>query len=279
MLQELRSLWDSLPHKAAFGLVVAAWFALFHFLGNSTLGYIQTDSMFGWLQAVYEGGAQQGRDDELGLMIPWLVGAIIVVRRSELTAIAKEPWTPALALVPMGLLLHLSGYVVQQTRLGVVGFLVGLFGIMGMYWGRAWMRGFAFPTIVFQKASATAQGFRFDVAPACSGIRSATVVLLLTVTFAFLNFRTPWRRIFLILLSPAFAVLANVIRLIVVFAVAEAAGQAAGEAVETKFGFATFLIALGCVFLVARWLQEPDSVNVSSGTTAAEVASSGPTTS
>ena len=321
MLQELRSLWDSLPHKAAFGLVVAAWFALFHFLGNSTLGYIQTDSMFGWLQAVYEGGAQQGRDDELGLMIPWLVGAIVVVRRSELTAIAKEPWTPALALVPVGLLLHISGYVVQQTRLGVVGFLVGLFGIMGMYWGRAWMRGFAFPyllfffcvpisvfldtlthglrilstllsttfcewilnmnlqragTMVFQKASATAQGFRFDVAPACSGIRSATVVLLLTVTFAFLNFRTPWRRIFLILLSPAFAVLANVIRLIVVFAVAEAAGQAAGEAVETKFGFATFLIALGCVFLVARWLQEPDSVNIASGSSAAERASSGP---
>ncbi len=321
MLQELRSLWDSLPHKAAFGLVVAAWFALFHFLGNSTLGYIQTDSMFGWLQAVYEGGAQQGRDDELGLMIPWLVGAIVVVRRSELTAIAKEPWTPALALVPVGLLLHISGYVVQQTRLGVVGFLVGLFGIMGMYWGRAWMRGFAFPyllfffcvpisvfldtlthglrllstllsttfcewilnmnlqragTIVFQKASATAQGFRFDVAPACSGIRSATVVLLLTVTFAFLNFRTPWRRIFLILLSPAFAVLANVIRLIVVFAVAEAAGQAAGEAVETKFGFATFLIALGCVFLVARWLQEPDSVNIASGSSAAQRASSGP---
>lgn len=321
MLQELRSLWDSLPHKAAFGLVVAAWFALFHFLGNSTLGYIQTDSMFGWLQAVYEGGAQQGRDDELGLMIPWLVGAIVVVRRSELTAIAKEPWTPALALVPVGLLLHISGYVVQQTRLGVVGFLVGLFGIMGMYWGRAWMRGFAFPyllfffcvpisvfldtlthglrllstllsttfcewilnmnlqragTMVFQKASATAQGFRFDVAPACSGIRSATVVLLLTVTFAFLNFRTPWRRIFLILLSPAFAVLANVIRLIVVFAVAEAAGQAAGEAVETKFGFATFLIALGCVFLVARWLQEPESVNIASGSSAAERASSGP---
>ena len=304
MLQELRSLWDSLPHKAAFGLVAAAWLALFHFLGNSTLGYIQTESMFGWLQAVYEGGAKQGRDDELGVMIPWLVGAIIVMRRTELAAIPKAPWSPALALIPLGLLLHLSGYLVQQTRLGVVGFLVGFFGIMGLYWGRAWMRGFAFPyllfffcvpisvfldtlthglrllstlmsttfcewvlnmkleragTIVLQKASAVTQGFRFDVAPACSGIRSATVVLLLTVTFAFLNFRSPWRRLFLILLSPLFAVLANVIRLIVVFAVAEAAGQAAGEAVETKFGFATFLIALGCVFLVARWLREPSS--------------------
>ncbi len=304
MLQELRSLWDSLPHKAAFGLVAAAWLALFHFLGNSTLGYIQTESMFGWLQAVYEGGAKQGRDDELGVMIPWLVGAIIVMRRTELAAIPKQPWSPGLALIPLGLLLHLSGYLVQQTRLGVVGFLVGFFGIMGLYWGRAWMRGFAFPyllfffcvpisvfldtlthglrllstlmsttfcewvlnmkleragTIVLQKASAVTQGFRFDVAPACSGIRSATVVLLLTVTFAFLNFRSPWRRLFLILLSPLFAVLANVIRLIVVFAVAEAAGQAAGEAVETKFGFATFLIALGCVFLVARWLREPSS--------------------
>jgi exosortase len=285
-------------------LVAAAWLALFHFLGNSTLGYIQTESMFGWLQAVYEGGAKQGRDDELGVMIPWLVGAIIVMRRTELAAIPKQPWSPALALIPLGLLLHLSGYLVQQTRLGVVGFLVGFFGIMGLYWGRAWMRGFAFPyllfffcvpisvfldtlthglrllstlmsttfcewvlnmkleragTIVLQKASAVTQGFRFDVAPACSGIRSATVVLLLTVTFAFLNFRSPWRRLFLILLSPLFAVLANVIRLIVVFAVAEAAGQAAGEAVETKFGFATFLIALGCVFLVARWLREPSS--------------------
>ena len=99
MLQELRSLWDSLPHKAAFGLVVAAWFALFHFLGNSTLGYIQTDSMFGWLQAVYEGGAQQGSYDELGLIIPWLVGAILVMRCSALTGIAQEPAATALALV------------------------------------------------------------------------------------------------------------------------------------------------------------------------------------
>jgi exosortase/archaeosortase family protein len=55
-----------------------------------------------------------------------------------------------------------------------------------------------------------------------------------------------------------FAVLANVIRLIVVFTVAEAQGQAAGEAIENKFGFATFLIALSCVFVTARFLREPE---------------------
>lgn len=34
-------------------------------------------------------------------MIPWLVGAIVVMRRTELAAIPKEPWAPALALVPL----------------------------------------------------------------------------------------------------------------------------------------------------------------------------------
>ena len=77
------------------------------------------------------------------------------------------------------------------------------------------------------------------------------------------------------MLSPGLAVLANVIRLIVVFAVAEAAGQAAGEAVETKFGFATFLIALSCVFLVARWLREPEPARGSATLVAAEGTHSG----
>ncbi len=302
-LQELRSLWDSLPHKAFLGVLLAAWLALFHFLGNSTLGYISTESLFGWLEAVYEGGAKLGRDDELGLIVPWLVVAILFVRRTELAAVPKQPWAPALALVPLALLMHVVGYVVQQTRLGVVGCILGFFGIMGMLWGRAWMRAVAFPyflflfcvpisvfldtlthslrivstrlstgfcevflniplvrsgTQVFHKATATMPGFSFDVAPACSGIRSATVVLLLTVTYAFLSFRGWGRRLFLILLSPVFAVLANVIRLIVVFTVAEAQGQAAGEAIENKFGFATFLIALSCVFITARFLREPD---------------------
>lgn len=303
-LQELRSLWDSLPHKALFGVLLAAWAALFHLLGNSTLGYISTDSMFGWLAAVYDGSSRLGRDDELGLLVPWLVGAILYLRRTELAAVPKAPWSPAILLVAVGLLLHMAGYVVQQTRLGVVGCILGFYGIMGMLWGRKWMAEVAFPyflllfcvpvsvfldtmthklrlvstmlstgfcevvlniplvrsgTQVFHKATASMPGFSFDVAPACSGIRSATVVLLLTITYAFLSFRGWGRRAVLVLLSPVFAVLANVIRLIVVFTVSEAQGQKAGEMIENKFGFATFLIALGCVFLVARFLQEPDS--------------------
>jgi exosortase len=300
-VQEIRALWRGLPHKAALGALAAAWFALFHFLGNSTLGYTETPSIFGWLDAVYTGSAVLGRDDELGRVVPWLVGAILLIRRNELAAVPKSPWAPAVALVALGLLLHLVGYLVQQSRVGLVGMIVGFLGIMGMLWGRAWMRAVAFPyflflfcvpvsvyldglthglrlfstmvstsfcelalnmklvrsgTIVMHPPSAGVDAFQFDVAPACSGIRSATVVLLLTVTYAFLYFRSWWRRAALVLLSPVFAVLANVIRLVVVFTVAEAGGQEAGQAVEQKFGFATFLVALACVFGAARLLRE-----------------------
>ena len=54
------------------------------------------------------------------------------------------------------------------------------------------------------------------------------------------------------------AVLGNVVRLCFTIAVAEVFGQNAGKAVETNFGFITFAVALGCVFLVARWLEKSE---------------------
>ncbi|MFN7140563.1 MAG: hypothetical protein ACK4UN_14590, partial [Limisphaerales bacterium] len=41
-LQELSRHWQALPYKGFFFGLLAAWLLLFHFLGNSTLGYIKT---------------------------------------------------------------------------------------------------------------------------------------------------------------------------------------------------------------------------------------------
>jgi hypothetical protein len=46
---DLRELGKAVPHKAVFGILLLAWIALFQFLGNPTLGYINTRSLFGWL--------------------------------------------------------------------------------------------------------------------------------------------------------------------------------------------------------------------------------------
>jgi exosortase/archaeosortase family protein len=60
----------------------------------------------------------------------------------------------------------------------------------------------------------------------------------------------------MILAAFPLSVLGNVMRLCFTIAVAETFGQSAGKAVETDAGFITFAVAIGCVFLLARWLEK-----------------------
>lgn len=290
-----------MPHKAAFAVISGAWCVLFHVVGNSSFGYVNSPSMFGWLNGFYRLKAIGESGDELCPLIPFLSAALFWRKRRELRASVKQPWTPALLLVASGLFIHVVGYLVQQVRLSVVGFLLGGFGLMGLLWGRAWLSQVVFPwfvlvfaipvaaytdsltfhlrllstklsvglgelvlgmklvrrgTTVFHPSSGTGGGFKFDIAPACSGIRSASVIFLLALMFAYLHFRSPWRRGLMVLAAVPLALLGNVVRLFVVFWVGDVWGQEAGKRIETNFGFITYLGALMGLFVLGRWLRE-----------------------
>jgi exosortase len=101
--------------------------------------------------------------------------------------------------------------------------------------------------------------FAYEVAPACSGIRSVVAMLALTLIYGFVSFRPLWKRLLLVASAIPLAVLGNVVRLCMTIMVAEAFGQKAGKAVETNFGFITFLVAIGCVLWLGRWLQDPET--------------------
>ena len=302
MVKELRQLWDGLPNKAEFAALLGAWVLLFHFLGNSTLGYVDTPSLFVWLNTLHTNAEKTDSDDAFGRFVPFLVLALLLVRRRELHEAAKRSWVPGIALILLALLLHGAGFLVQQTRVSIVAFLVGLYGIMGLLWGPGWLRaiffpyfllGFALPvtayldgptfrlrlfstwfsswfcrdvlsiqlvrkgTTVMFPSLPKRPGFLFEVAAACSGIRSLTIVLLLTLAFAWLNFTSPWRRMVVVAASIPLALIGNTVRLILTFCVAETWGQEAGSKVETKAGFITFAVALAGVFALGRLLREP----------------------
>ncbi len=299
----LRQRWRDLPHKAGLAALLAAWCALFHFVGNSSFGYVDSPSMFGWLAGWYRLTANGETGDELCPLVLGLVAVLAFNRRAELLRSAAGPWAPAVLGVLLGLALHVVGYTVQQVRLSVLGFILGAWASTGVVWGRAWLRATAFPwfltvfaipvaaytdPLTFQlRLLSTAisvgfskrvlgipqsragtmvshppdardpQGFVFDVVAACSGIRSATLVLLITVVFAFLVFRPGWRRAVVILSAVPLALLGNVLRLVVVFWVGDHYGQAAGKLVETKFGFITYVGAVLGVLVLGRLLKEP----------------------
>jgi exosortase len=202
-----------------------------------------------------------------------------------------------MGLVIAAMLLHLGGYMVQQTRVSIVAFFVGLYGLTGMIWGPQLLRTIFFPFFLFafcvplgnsaeyitfpmrmlvthlsvgfsheilgidvirdgSRIFAADGSFQYDVAPACSGIRSLITLLALTTIFGFLSFKTTWKRIFMVLLAGPLAVLGNTIRITGVIVTGEAFGHDAGAWIEQKLGFVTFAVALVAVLAIGHWLRE-----------------------
>ena len=71
---EFLKYWHRLPNKGFFFVMLAAWLALFQFLGNSTFGYLPTASLLRWMYVVYLPGPDTAAvDDAHGMIIPFLV--------------------------------------------------------------------------------------------------------------------------------------------------------------------------------------------------------------
>ncbi len=291
---EAVALWQALPHKAFFFSLLAAWVALFQWLGNSTFGYVDTPSLFQWMYGIY---TVPESEDGHGLLIPFAVAVLLWWKRAELRAVAKTLWWPALLGLAIALFLHLVGYVVQQPRVSIVAFFLGVFCLTGLAWGPLWLKHTFFPFVLFAfcvPVSSLAEGITFhlrvlstqitvavchtvlgiqvirdgvrifdptgsysyEVAAACSGIRSSIALLALTTIYGFVTFKTWWKQLFFVLLAIPLAILGNVVRLTGIIFAAEAFGQGAGQFVHEWFGFVTFAVAIVCIMIFGYWLRE-----------------------
>ena len=293
-LQECAELWHALPDKGMFLVLFAAWMLLFQFLGNSTLGYVDTSSLFGWLDYVY----QSSVDNEHGYLMPLVVLALYWWKRDELRALPKRTWWPALMVVAVGLLLHVAGYMVQQTRISVVGFFTGFYGLTGLVWGPRWLRATFFPFFLFAFCVPIAalsepitfplrmlatkitgwfnsgvlgisvicsgtqiydpnHSYKYEVAAACSGIRSLTATLVMALVYGFVSFSSPWKRLAMVLSAFPLAVVANVFRLTMIIVASEIGGQELGEQVHNNswLSLVPYIPAVGGVVLLGWWLR------------------------
>lgn len=291
---EFQECWRQLPNKGLFFGLLTAWLLLFQFYGNSTFGYVDTASLFGWMWNAY--GSNDG-NEEHGKFVPAVVLLLFWWKRKDLMATKPAFWSPGLLLFGFGMLLHMVGYLVQQPRVSIVGLFTGIYGLMGLAWGWRFMwvglfpfflLGFCIPlgslaeritfplrllvtylsvgisqTIGFDvlrdgsRIFDVQRTFQFDVAPACSGIRSLVALAALTTIFGFISFKSPWRRLVMVLSALPLAVIGNVARITFTIFVTQIAGQKYGLMVEQKFGFVTFAVAIACVLMLERWLREP----------------------
>jgi exosortase len=270
--EEIRYYWRQLPDKALFFGLLAVWALLFQFLGNSSLGYVPSPSLFHFMAVAYNRESLVA-DDGHGNMIPFLVLGILWWKREELRAVPLRTWWPAVVLVLLGLLFHVVGYVVQQQRLSIVGLFVGLYGLTGLVWGPGWLKATFFPFFLFAfmvpLGSLTERitfplrlmvtwivehlftdvlgigvirrgtqlfdplgTYQYEVAAACGGMRSLIAIFLISITYGFLVFRPTWKRLVMVAASLPLAVVGNVVRLATIVAAGEWWGQKAGNKVH-----------------------------------------------
>jgi exosortase len=285
---DFQDCWHRLPNKGFFFVLLAAWLALFQYLGNSTLGYVHSASLFrfmsdayhpyllGWLRtldldAISNWMSQS--DEGHCVLVPFLVLGLFWWKRKELLALPLRMWWPGLSLVALALLLHIFAFLVQQPKLSIIALFTGLYGLMGMAWGPAWLRAGFFPffllffcvplgdqaqPVTFRlrllvcrlvefvgnsllaidvqregtMLSNPVNHYQYEVAAACSGMRSLMATFGLATLYAFLGFRSYWRRVLLIASALPLAVLGNLARMLTIIVAAELGGQEWGNRVH-----------------------------------------------
>lgn len=293
-LDELRGTWQAVSSKAFFLGILLAWLALFYFVGNSTLGYVHSPSLFAWMSDVYNA---VNSEDGHGKLIPFAVLALFWWKRKEILAVPQKTWWPGIFIVGFALALHAFGFLVQQPRISIIGMFIGIYGLIGLTWGARWLKATFFPFLLFAfclpvagyvenitfplRLFATnitygithgvfgltiikkgtqlfdANGaYNYDVAAACSGIRSLISLLALTTIYGMMTFKTNWKRLLVILMAVPLAIASNVLRLTSIVIAAEAFGQKTGDFIHEWSGFLTYAVAIVAMLLMGFWLRE-----------------------
>jgi exosortase len=293
--QEFQSYWSRLPDKALFLGLLAAWCLLFYFFGVSSFNFSDTPSLFQWMYNAWNTPALDSSQGNLVpfavVILLWVRRRQLAetTPRPWLPALALVGF--ALALHIFGFLAQQPRVSIVALFTGLYG-LVGLtwgWGAMKATFFPFILFAFCMPfgtfvenlTLPLRLFSTTAtyvichgilgidivqQGtaltspdgkINYDVAVACSGIRSFFALMGVTIVFSMLTLKTAWRRAAMIVLTIPIVVICNILRLTAIVVATQAFDQRAGDIVHHSFGFLTYAVALVCLIGAGHWLKEP----------------------
>jgi exosortase len=292
---ELERCWRQLPDKLLLVALFASWVLFFQFWGNCTLGYSPTPSLYGWLAYMYRGSVDDEPGILIPFVVLFLFWW---KRNEFLAAPKRLWWPAAALLLLALALQILSFMVQQTQISAVSFFvgLYALTGLTwGPHWLRASFFPFFLFVFCVPMANLTEPislplrlvathitsvvchvglginvlqegtrifdshgAYQYEVAAACSGIRSLVATLALATIYAFVKLRSPWRRLLVVFSAVPLAVASNVLRLTSIIVSAEAFGQSAGNYVHKNYWLSLlpYMVAMGGIGLVGRWLRE-----------------------
>jgi exosortase len=293
-VQEFRSYWARLPDKGFFFVLLAAWCAVFQVYGTATFNFSSTPSLFRWMYNAWDEpmmDSSQGKLIPFAVVILlwvkrrelletitgwWLPGLGLTGLALLLHFFGYLAQQPRVSIVALFFGMYsLVGLVWGWRTLKASFFPFVLFAFC-MPFG-TFAQNLTLPlqllltkttylicdkglnidmirdgTTLLNKTGT----FNFDVAPACSGIRSFVALLAVTTIFSTLAFKTIWKRVAMLLLTVPLVFFCNLMRLVVIILATQAINNKAGILVHEWFGFVTYMIAVACLMAVAHFLRD-----------------------
>src|SRR5208337_3763291 len=268
-------------------LCAGAGIILFQFWGNATRGYIATNSLFHWW--FYQWVNPESDTEHAWLILG--LSAFLLWRNLGGRGAGGRPVAGRAALALLGaLLLHAVGFVAQQPRISILALLLYAWGVIALAGGDRWGRAAAFPAafMVFAipvnaldtvgfwlrmwvvgageriahvlgigiirsgtQLLAPDGRYQYDVAAACSGVRSLMALGALSLFIGYLWLRPAWLRAAMLLLSVPLVYLGNVLRILSIVVAAQLGGQGWGDRVHGAMGIGVFVVVVAGVIAVA----------------------------
>jgi len=292
---EIRACWRALPDKGLFFGLLAVWLFLFQFLGNSSFGYIPTPSLFQWMFVAYNKESLVSDDAHGNFIPLLVIGLLWWKRKELLSQPLKTWWPAlllvALGLVAhtLGFIVQQPRLSIVGLFVGIYGLTGVVWGPRWLYASFfpfflfsfmvplgsltepitfplrimvSWIVEHLFNGVlgigVIRQGTALLNGlgkYQYEVAAACSGMRSLISIFLVAVSYAFLVFKSPWKRAAMIAASLPLALIGNVVRLSLIVAAAELFGDKAGKDVHDNafFSMAPYIPAfIGMMYIGQR---------------------------
>jgi exosortase len=291
-IQEFPGVWKSIPNKGLFTLLFVIWTVFFEYFGTTTVGYFNSlylfmnysylspDDAHGFLiplvvLALFWWKRNEIKELPSRLWLPGSAVLIIAIFLHVLGYIVQQPrvsmlglffgwyaligmvWGPAILrasffpmclfafAIPLGTIAELITVPLRLVATKITTILAG--DILGMN--------------IAQRGTQILDlngNFQFEVAAACSGLRSLTAVLALCTIYSFMNFKSTPRRVFMVAAGFPLAIFGNVLRLLTLIMVSEAFGRTRGEAFHdsTVFSLLPYIPAIVGIMALGHFLRE-----------------------
>lgn len=290
--------WNHARNKDMYFLLLPVWLAFFHFFGNSTLGYVPTPSLFHWMYNAYTSISPTADDGHGLLMpfvvmmlfwwkrkelltrplSTWWPGLVLVGLAAVLHLagfLVQQPRVSIVALFVgiyglMGLAWGLSFLKASFFPFFLFAFMVPLGSLTEPITFPLRLMVSKLVAFICQNLLAidvVSEGtslvrlpsrYQYEVAAACSGIRSLVAVTAIAIIYAFMVFKTWKLRLLLIGSAIPLAVIGNTFRMMVIVLAAEIWGQAAGVKAHdsTFWSMLPYVPAIFGLMFLGRWLEK-----------------------